>query len=158
MYQSIQGSEEVTETSSGSDSVLWLYAIFSKATATALALTTLSSLVLTIRDTSFDSVIAMVHLVLRIYSLIFMVIAFICEMEWLEQIRHSAVFQNWIFRGLFYSYLGLFSFVEYANFQIDKSQFSWVIEFIALVVFSSGVCYTLLVSESDVNLPLHSGR
>jgi hypothetical protein len=147
MYQRIgEGSSTSHDGAHEPDYILRLYAAFSTVTAAFIALITLSSLVVTIKDTSFSSFIAIVHLVLRAYSLLFMLIAFLCEMEWLEAIRQSAVFQSWIFRGVFFSYLGLFSYVEYANFEIDKSRYSWLVEAFSLSVFVSGVIYTILVS------------
>lgn len=144
MYQSIESGGN--EGSDDSDFILRLYAAFSTATAASIALITLSSVVVTIKDTSFSTSIAVVHMALRLYSLVFMLVAFLCEMEWLEAIRQSTIFQNWVYRGMFFSYLGLFSYVEYANFQIDKSSYSWLVEAFSLSVFASGLVYTALVS------------
>mmetsp|Transcript_2436 Transcript_2436/g.5164 ORF Transcript_2436/g.5164 Transcript_2436/m.5164 type:complete len:184 (-) Transcript_2436:175-726(-) len=142
-YQTIPNGDD-SEISVKSDFVLTAYAIFSKITASFLALIAISSVVVTVRDTSFSGSNNIVHLMLRIYSLVFMCIAFLCEMEWLEPVRQSAVFHHWVFRGIFYSYLGLFSFVEFSNYRIDRLTYSWIPETFSILVFSCGIAYSLL--------------
>mmetsp|Transcript_2435 Transcript_2435/g.5163 ORF Transcript_2435/g.5163 Transcript_2435/m.5163 type:complete len:157 (-) Transcript_2435:330-800(-) len=149
-YQTIPNGDD-SEISVKSDFVLTAYAIFSKITASFLALIAISSVVVTVRDTSFSGSNNIVHLMLRIYSLVFMCIAFLCEMEWLEPVRQSAVFHHWVFRGIFYSYLGLFSFVEFSNYRIDRLTYSWIPETFSILVFSCGIAYSLLVGRLGPN-------
>ena len=43
------------------------------------------------------------------------VVAFLCEMEWTETVRSTALLQYWTTRGIFYVFIALFTFHEYQS-------------------------------------------
>lgn len=73
-------------------------------------------------------------------------------MEWVEAIRQSTVFQNWLFRGLFYSFLGLFTFVEYQREDVAAVKYGWTIDSIAITLVGLGIAYTFMVRYLTVQL------
>lgn len=154
MYQSI-GSSGNSDSSTNKDvtgdvelkedSFLRVYAIFFRLTATCLLVVVCASVLFLILDTSLSNANSIVHLFLRMYGLIFMSLAFMCEMEWVEAIRQSTIFQNWLFRGMFYSFLGLFTYVEYQREDRAVVRYGWVMDSIAVTLAVLGVVYTVMV-------------
>lgn len=119
--------------------------MFSTVTATCLLVVVCASVLFLILDTSLSNANAVVHLFLRLYGLIFMSLAFMCEMEWVEAIRQSTIFQNWLFRGIFYSFLGLFTYVEYQREDMAAVKYGWVMDSIAITLSILGLVYTVMV-------------
>jgi len=128
------------------DYFLKCYQLFSTVTAICLACVMVTSSFLLMIDTNVLTMIDFAYLVLCLYSLIFVSIAFLCEMEWLETIRQSAIFQNWVFRGIFYSYLGIFTYVEYGRAKVFALDVGWVVQSIAALLTVLGFIYTIMVS------------
>lgn len=148
MYQSINSDGIALSnpvSSAEPDGFLRAYNVFSSVTATFLAAAAAASILLICFDTSLSDIVGIAHLLLRLYSLVFMCLAFTCEMEWLEIVRQSAVFQNWIVRGIFYSYMGLFTFVEYGHAKVDHISFGWVVKIVSVFILLLGLTYTILV-------------
>ena len=157
MYQSIDENDDRLELgiasspteASEQDLFLKYYKIFSCVTAVCLASVMFTSIFLLIVDTKINTVVDFSYLLLRLYGLTFNCIAFMCEMEWLETIRQSTIFQNWVFRGIFYSYLGIFTFVEYGKAIVFTVNLSWIVEVGAAGLTFLGLVYTIMVRYPD---------
>lgn len=153
MYQSIDRHTDIGEERAvqvelhEQDYLLRAYNIFSTITAVCLACIIFTSTFIMVVDTKINTMIDFSYFLLCLLSLFFVFIAFLCEMGWLESIRQSTIFQNWVFRGIFYSYLGIFTFVEYGRAIVFTVDFSLAVKLISFLLTVLGLIYCIMVSS-----------
>ena len=144
-YQSGEKTDIIQQINEPAGSFLQVYSIFSSITAATILAVFLVTLLLFIIDTTLATALDVGEFFLRIYGLIFVCLSFLCEMEWLEAIRQSTIFQNWLFRGLFYTFWGLFTFVLYGDLNIGMFRFGFAVDIISMLLVFEGVIYSVLV-------------
>ncbi|KAJ1438858.1 hypothetical protein B484DRAFT_468779, partial [Ochromonadaceae sp. CCMP2298] len=150
MYQDIDAAapspldDAASTTLARKDNFLLFYTTFSGLTTAVLVLVTLISIVFIIVDTSVRDVHACAEFLLRLYGLSLMLLAILCELEWFEVVRQSSILQNWTSRGVFQTFLGLFSFVEYGEVQLPGVRVKGVVGGAAVALMLCGTTYTCL--------------
>ena len=84
------------------------------------------------------------ELLLQCYDVVFCLLIVVCEVDWRFVMRRLRLLDLWIFRGLFYIFVGLQTLELQINGDVDLDTLSNIDNMVGCLVMLAGVCYMCL--------------
>lgn len=78
------------------------------------------------------------------YGLVFPIAVFLTEMEWTETIRSSILLQSWTSRGLFYIFIGLFTYETHKEFYSGTKKMRNALFVVSCIMMTFGLVYSFM--------------